>query len=378
MLCPKRPCLLPCLFAVAFLPWTVASLADPAPPGTEQAHAGTGQAGIPPVAQAPAEKPQQSFISVISPLAGHGGPLIRVRLNDSAASATFLVDTGAGSSLIAQSLADRLGLKARPALNADGKPWEPFGKPTDAVPIDALLIEGPPEQPLWRLNLLGGGQFDVATPEQLYLPVDGVLGMEGFESSALLFDFAAGRMDVILPGALSPAQVRSYGFNQPGGAALPLSRLTKYPNFSIKGDSDLFSVPVLLNNGSKTTQADLLVDTGSQVTVIPRAAAKELSLKPFGQRPLAGGTGGSMQANQAQVSSLSLGGIRLTDVPVLYPDRKDHVAILGMDILKNYRVLLDFPGRMMYIQPPDPGFSMPRPDNGPSPVPAPTAPAAPH
>jgi predicted aspartyl protease len=350
MLCPKRPCLLPCLFAVAFLPWTVASLADPAPSGTGQAQTGTGQAGIAPTAQTPAERPQQCVVSVISPLAEHGGPLIHVRFNDSDAPATFIVDTGSGGSLIVQALADRLGMKASPYLQADGKPWETFGRPMDAVPIDSLLIEGPPEQPLWRLNMMGD-RFGVATREELYFPADGVLGMEGLASSALLFDFAGGRMDVIIPGALSPAQVRSFGFGGADGAALPLSRLAKYPNFSIKGDLDLFSVPVVLGSGSKSTQVDLLVDTGAQLTVIPREAAKALSLESTGKHPLVGGSTGPSELNMAKVSSLSLGGIRLADVPVLYPDRKDYPAILGMDILKNYRVLLDFPGRMMYLQP---------------------------
>jgi predicted aspartyl protease len=376
MICPKRPCLLPCLFAVAFLPWTVASLADPAPPGTGQAQGVTAQGGIPLAAQTPAERPQQCVVSVISPLSGDGGPLIHVHFGDSAEVATFMVDTGSGGSLIAQALADRLGMRASPYLQADGKPWETFGRPMDAVPIDSLLIEGPPEQPLWRLNMMGD-RFGVATREELYISADGVLGMEGLASSALLFDFAGGRMDVILPGALSPAQVRSYGFGGVGGAALPLSRLTKYPNFSIKGDLDLFSVPVVLGSGSKATQADLLVDTGAQLTVIPREAAKALSLKSTGKHPLVGGSTGPSELNMARVPSLTLGSIRLTDVPVLYPDKKDYPVILGMDILKNYRVLLDFPGRMMYLQPSHPDISTPKTDT-PPPDPAPTAPAAPH
>jgi hypothetical protein len=94
------------------------------------------------------------------------------------------------------------------------------------------------------------------------------------------------------------------------------------------------------------------------------------------------------------LTSLTLGGVKLTDVPVLStdnlatpvrnPHKKDPPPILGMDILKHYRVLLDFPGRMMYIQPPDPSLTMPRPDNAPpasTQAPAslvPATPAAPH
>jgi hypothetical protein len=197
MLCPKRPCLLPCLFAVAFLPWTVPSLADPAPSGTGQAQAGTGQAGIPLAAQALGEKSQQRVTSTITPLAGHGGPLIHVHFNGSSEAATFIVDTGSSGSLISQALADKLGLKASPWLSPDGKPQKPFGKPIDAVPIDAFLIDGPPEQGPWRFKALGGDQFGVATPEELALSVDGYLGMEGLSHGALLFDFAGGRMDVM-------------------------------------------------------------------------------------------------------------------------------------------------------------------------------------
>jgi hypothetical protein len=95
--------------------------------------------------------------------------------------------------------------------------------------------------------------------------------------------------------------------------------------------------------------------------MIPREAAKALSLKAEGRQPMTGGSAGYRMHDRFHLSSLTLGGLKLTDVPVLSTDnlattvqdtrKKDPPPILGMDILKNYRVLIDFPGRMMYLQP---------------------------
>jgi hypothetical protein len=70
--------------------------------------------------------------------------------------------------------------------------------------------------------------------------------------------------------------------------------------------------------------------------------------------PLTGGTYGYTTFNQTRVPTLTLGDIRLADRPVLYPDKKDFPADLGMDILGGYKVLLDFPAHKMYLMPQTP------------------------
>jgi hypothetical protein len=39
------------------------------------------------------------------------------------------------------------------------------------------------------------------------------------------------------------------------------------------------------------------------------------------------------------------------DRPVLYPDKGDYPSLLGMDILKGYKILIDYPARKVYLMP---------------------------
>jgi hypothetical protein len=99
-------------------------------------------------------------------------------------------------------------------------------------------------------------------------------------------------MILLQPGVLSEAQARQLGCAGPGGAELPL----------IANGEDQFFVPALLDTGTASRSAELIVDTGGKLTIIPRDAAKALSLKPARQQPVLGGSFGYVTLSQTQVS----------------------------------------------------------------------------
>jgi predicted aspartyl protease len=306
---------------------------------------GTAPAIAPPVAAVPAARPQQGYVIPFTPVPDdHGGPLVKVRINDKV-DATFIIDTGTPGCYISESLATKLGLTATsPIMTPDGKPGSVFGKPARAVTLDRLeLAPKPGGGPLIIQPF--NGPFVVLKNEQLWvspsLTADGILGATFLENFAAGFDFISHQMILFQPGVLSDAQAQGLGCAGPGGAEIPLT----------DNGLDQFFVSALLDTGTASRSAGLLVDTGSKLTVIPQADAKALSLKSEGKQPLIGGTDPYAVLDRAQVASFSLGDIRLLDRSVLYPDRKDYPAILGMDILKGYKVLLDYPAHKMYLMP---------------------------
>ena len=170
--------------------------------------------------------------------------------------------------------------------------------------------------------------------------VDGWIGVNLFDNLAVFFDFPNRKLILIDPGGLTPGQAKFLGCNEAGGAVMPLSR----------NGRGLYVVPVGLDNNDVSRQTDLMVDTGSQTTEIPRDAAHDLSLVPLRQLPQAG-LEGNFTVNEARLHELYLGNVWLADPLVTYTIGDDRFPRIGMDILAGYKVLLDFPAKKMYLQP---------------------------
>ncbi len=170
--------------------------------------------------------------------------------------------------------------------------------------------------------------------------VDGLIGSNLLNQFAADFDFSGNTMTLCHPGGLTAANANFLGFGGPGGTVVPLS---VSPN-------EFYSVPVGMESGKVSRQANLLVDTGSQTTEIPHQAAQDLALTPLGVLPQVGFTGG-FTVEKAWLPVLVLGEMRVTDQLVTYGFKSDYTPRLGMDILSGYKVLMDFPGKKMYLQP---------------------------
>ncbi len=287
-----------------------------------------------------AAQQQEGYPVPITPVSGQGSPLITVWIDNNQA-AMFAVDTGTPNCLISQSLFSKLRLDSYPALLPDKKPVLSEGKPVQAVTLSSLRVGGQTGSlTLQPLNV----PILIVPDEKLRvsgsLTVDGIVGVNLLENFAVAFDFPRHRMTVCVPGNLTPGQAKFLGYDEAGGTVLPLSVDAR----------DLYDVPVTLENDSISRKVNLLVDTGSQLTTIPHNAAYDLSLMPTRQLPQAG-LAGSYTVNEARLHELSLGDVRLTDQLITYTTGEDRFPRLGMDILVNYKVLLDFPAKKMYLQP---------------------------
>lgn len=94
-----------------------------------------------------------------------------------------------------------------------------------------------------------------------------------------------------------------------------------------------------------------LVDTGADRTTISRELAETLRLPP-GPSVILHGVAGSLEAATVRLPSLEVGDRRFTDViaPVLAEADLGAAGLLGIDSLKDQRLLLDFKRTRMVIQ----------------------------
>ena len=284
-----------------------------------------------------------------------GQPLVHVKLNG-ILNTMFLVDTGASSSIIGTSTAKKLGLRLQPAVSNNGQP---------------ITLNGHREQAtMTQVALFTIGHIQVNNATLLVLPdsnlqagsgnaYDGVIGANMLEGSAILLDSQQQKFGFCLPGKLSPQQLNQIGLTHP--YVLPLT-----------SSGDKWSVQGELTKGNSVGDEDLLLDTGSNATGISTALAEKLHLNPSGlgvQHDIYT----TKVVGMGQVDTLHLGDLTLRDISITVRAASETLpSLLGMDVLSNYRILIDFPAKKMYLQP----NTVAVPTITVGPAPAPTTPPA--
>lgn len=121
------------------------------------------------------------------------------------------------------------------------------------------------------------------------------------------------------------------------------------------------TVPVMIN-GQGPFQ--FVVDTGADRSVLTPAIAERLAL-PRGPDVMVHGVSGSVLSSTARVTLLRSGDSRLTDVtlPVLPYERIGAEGLLGVDILEDRNIVIDFRKKQLEIrrsQPINGSFRLPR------------------
>ncbi len=269
------------------------------------------------------------------PAPDRGMPLVRVRLSNGVqhqAVATFILDTGFTQCLMTDRLARLLHLDGEPALRDDGTPVSfGDGRPLQQVTTAMQISDLAPSQR--SFVLLKAYRLDL-----LDCPLDGVLGWDFLSDYAVLFDFQAHTVTLWRGGDLSASELRGAGME----GAIVLPRANKTPGS--------FDIAVRLND-----QADvnLAVDTGGAHTLLDIAQARLLELRPTRLGFRQPSVFGDLKANEARLSALVFGGLRVSDLPVRYlqsphPNLPPH---LGLDVLTHYRMLIDYPARKLYLKP---------------------------
>jgi hypothetical protein len=168
--------------------------------------------------------------------------------------------------------------------------------------------------------------------------VGGFIGADTLSLMAVLLDFQQHEITLWNAGNLSPEALQSVHMDR----AFVLSKTAS--------DKFTFSVSVRLNDQVNT---DLVIDTGADDTYVPADVIKQLKLKPQHRGHDSPTVFGTLKTNITRIKSLELGPFDLKDQDVEYADHAPagYPPHIGMDILRQYRVLIDYPAKKMYLMP---------------------------
>ena len=268
-----------------------------------------------------------------------GQPIVQTTLNKTQ-SAAFMIDTGFSSCILSPEMAKRLNLKLQPAIQDDGSPALWMGKQASQAEVSFVKIGGftlTLEHSFFRI-LPGRNSTLFPKPTFDDTPFDGVLGVNLLEHFAVLLDASQHTLGLCVPGNLALQQVGQAGYTAP--YIVPL----------IQKGTQWFVTVQLTNNGI-TQSEDLLLDTGANQTVISDTVAQHLGLKVSEEQRTISAYSDNVPIGASSVDVLDINGIVFNGHAIgVTPVSEQQPPRLGMDILSGYRVLIDFPGKKMYLQ----------------------------
>lgn len=286
-------------------------------------------------AEAPAR--QQATVNYTC-IPGSQRILISVMLNDKIP-ATLMVDTGMPASAVSETIAKKLGLVPQPHLSASGKPSMLMGQQLNTVDVASLgigtgkvqLIFGP--YPLVVFS-------DKETAAVTGPGVDGIIGADFLRWMAVRLDRPQHQVTFWYPGGLTQSELVSDGFDH--ALVVPVTDPNKNALYWVQGQ---------FQNGLSSDAEKMMVDTGSDGTIISQSVANAIRLIPDTTQR-ANLLSGSAMLFRAKVPSARFGDLTLHDFPVYYYEKEDSAnpISLGMDVLSGYRVLLDYAHGSIYLK----------------------------
>ena len=260
-------------------------------------------------------------------LAGAANPLIIVPTQvNGRGPYEFILDTGAGMSLLAPRLAAELGIVAtgsREGRGAAGSVQVAMAR------ADSLAIGGARSGPLPVGITAEVDRIGAAVGHR----IDGDIGYDFLKVFRLTLDYQR-RVARLAQGPYEVA----------GGAG---SAHAEVP-FRLAGPvKPLVLVEAFVNGRGPHT---FVLDTGASATVLSPGLAAALRIERVAAEPMTG-AGGMLQATLGRVSSLTVGNAALEDVTVMVADFLDELGvvvgaplegILGYNFLRHFRVTLDY------------------------------------
>jgi len=268
-----------------------------------------------------------------------GLPISQVRSEVGGAPTPFLLKTSLSDSYLTEPLAKKWGLVQKPAMMSNGTPLTLDGQPLSGVIVPNLRVGG---------LLLTSSSMVVLSPAQSLraasgLSVEGALGANAFLQGPLLMDPRTQTWMLFVANVpMGADDLKSVEMAD----ASTLDVLTP--------DNDgIPSFAVRIRQGERQHTETLELATGSPFTLLSAEAAQALKLTPEPQK-LKYSVGADVTVfNQAHVSQLSVGGVVLENVLIAYPDGampKDFSPRLGMDVISRLRLLVDMPGKKLYVK----------------------------
>ena len=265
-------------------------------------------------------------------LAGGAQPLILlpVHVNDRGPF-DFILDTGAGTSLLASDLAKQLEVKTiglKEGQSAGGKVSVSLAK------VDSLAVGE------IKLHDVDVGIVDLAQiGKTVGAKIDGDLGYNFLKHFRVMIDYrdCEIRFD-------DPKRVESFGRSAKAEVPIRLASPAK----------PLILVDVHANGRGPFQFA---IDTGTSTTAIAPELAKHLGVESL---PVGAGTtgGASVDFSAGVLQSFQLGGAKIDNMAVVVADFFTMLnsaievkldGIVGYNFLRNYKVVIDYPGETLTL-----------------------------
>ena len=276
-----------------------------------------------------------------------GVPLVSVRLNDMV-TATFLLDTGTSVCSVTDSMAAKLGLTPQATTE----------------PATPEIMDGPTATEVPLTIQMGGFRFsklptyvikESRVARVLGSAPDGILGINLLSRLAILLNPPNHALTLLYPGKVSTGDLGGLGLGAAGTMLLTPARNGTYWTM------------LSFRNGDHQGRSNLMIDTGAVTTIVPHSLADQLALTPLKSGLPTEFGNGDFTADLARMPVLLLGGVgaagadpaagqlALNNGLVLYahePEAQKRTPhVLGMNILSGGLLLLDFPGRTLYLAP---------------------------
>ncbi len=299
------------------------------------------------------EQPQQRRVRVPMQVQ-RNLPVVQVRLNG-AGPYNFLLDTGVANSILTEpAVADSLHLRHGQdffVVGAGGKRATLLAYQSPGVrvslgrPGHGAVAEAMP------LLVLAGDSLNLSG--YVGMPIHGILGSELFRSLEVAFG-GDGPATLVLtaPAAFRPPRGHRW-------AAVPLA---------IEGHKAYLVVAVRQGGDAAARPLKLVLDTGAS-----HALSLETTSDPALRLPnprlaadLGRGLGGTVRGALGRVAAVQLGRYRLPGVLTSFPDAADvhqrtdvpRNGNLGYDLLRRFRVIIDYPNQRLWLHP-GPSFHEP-------------------
>ena len=266
-------------------------------------------------------------------LAGDAQPLILLptRVNG-AGPFDFILDTGAGTSLLSTELAQQLNIKVlgtKEGQSAGGKVSVSLAK-VESLALGQAKIEDV-EVGIVDLGHIG---------KTIGTKIDGDVGYNFLKHFRVTIDYQTGEIRFDDPK-------RTENFGKPSKAEIPM-RLASPAKPLVLVD--------VYGNGRGPFQ--FAIDTGTSTTAISPEAAQQLGIASSPIGPLT--TGGSqVNVTAGNLKSFQVGGARIDDLVVVVADFFAMLSqavgakldgIVGYNFLRNFRVVMDYPSEKFRLE----------------------------
>jgi predicted aspartyl protease len=266
-------------------------------------------------------------------LAGGAQPLILLPMRvNGAGTFEFILDTGAGTSLLSSDLAKKLNIKiisTKEGQSAGGKISVSLAK------VDSLALGHV------KLDDVDVGIVDLSNiAKTIGTKVDGDVGYNFLKHFRIAIDYhdCEIRFD-------EPKRLERFGRSSKAEVPMRLASLAK----------PLLLVDVHANGHGPFQFA---IDTGTSTTAIAPELAQQLGFKGSPVGPLTTG-GAQVNVTAGTLESFQVGGARIDDLIVVVADFFSMLSqavgarldgIVGYNFLRNFRVVIDYPGEKFRLE----------------------------